>query len=316
MRRFNIRIFYFILIPLFSLIILSGCGSSAPMSDYHLNSYQIVIPGIQKEYKFLYVTDMHIIIPDNESDKQIFDYSNQRLSVFRYPKDKEESNVIDLNQWVTYANDNLLDGLLLGGDIIDSPAPSNIDYMAKSLKNLQIPYVYTLGNHDWTYPWEYMTDKGKKELLPLLSPYMKNNTSVHSQEYKDFIIVAIDNSNNQINPAALKEYKIILEKKKPIILMLHVPLYTKSVLTKSKSVWKNPVVLGGGIHGGIYPNAASTEFLHLTTAKDSPVIAVLAGHVHFANKDDIIGGKNIPQIIGDAGFKGIGTIIKFTNSSK
>lgn len=312
MRRFSIRIYTILLIPLYSLIILSGCSPSLPTSDKHLNSYQIVIPGIPNEYEFLYLTDMHIIVPDNETEKQIFDYSNQRLSVF---KEKEE-NTTNFEQWITYANDNHLDGLLLGGDIIDSPAPSNINYMAKTLQSLQLPYVYTLGNHDWTYPWEYMTDKGKKELLPLLSPYMNNNTSIHSKEYKDFIVVAIDNSNNQINPAALKDYKDILEKKKPVILMLHVPLYTKSVLTKSKSVWKNPVVLGGGIHGGIYPNAASTEFMLLTTAKDSPVIAVLAGHVHLADKDDIIGGKNIPQIIGDAGFKGIGTIIQITGSSK
>ncbi len=314
MRRLNIQIFIILLILLYTLI-LSGCGQSSPINDNHLNYYQIVIPGIQNEYEFLYLTDTHIIIPNNESGKQIYDYSNQRLSVFKDPEEGNNNN-IDFEEWITYANANNFDGLLLGGDIIDSPAPSNINYLNTTLKKLQLPYVYNLGNHDWTYPWEYMTDKGKKELLPLLSPYMSNNTSIHSKEYKDFIIVAIDNSNNQINPTALDEYKKILEKKKPVILMLHVPLYTKSVLTKSKSVWKNPVVLGGGIHGGIYPNAASTEFLLLITEKDSPVFAVLAGHVHFADKDNIIGGKNIPQIVGDAGFKGMGTVIQITGSSK
>jgi len=103
-----------------------------------------------------------------------------------------------------------------------------------------------------------------------------------------------------------------LAEKKPVILMLHVPLYTEAVLHKAAAVWKGGVVLGGGIHGGIYPDTVSTEFITLTTAKDSPVELVLAGHVHFALKSDIQGEKNIPQIIGDAGYKGKATIIQIS----
>ena len=42
--------------------------------------------------------------------------------------------------------------------------------------------------------------------------------------------------------------------------------------------------------------------MELTTAKDSPVVAVLAGHVHFYDKDYIDGEKDVLQIVGDAGF--------------
>ena len=42
--------------------------------------------------------------------------------------------------------------------------------------------------------------------------------SIHSLELDDFIVVAVDNSNNQIHPNALEEYKTVLQKGKPVIL--------------------------------------------------------------------------------------------------
>lgn len=94
--------------------------------------------------------------------------------------------------------------------------------------------------------------------------------------------------------------------------MLHVPFYTQPLLDKTSSVWQNSVVLGGGVHGGIYPNDISAEFIGLITSKDSPVAAVLAGHVHLSDISYIQGEKEILQITGDAGFKGKGTIIHIT----
>lgn len=310
MRRYFTKITCILL----SIFLISGCSQTVTVSEDNVNSYTIEIPGVEKEYEFLYLTDTHIIVPDEKAEKQILDYSRERLNNFTSQNDFNTG--IRFTDWIDYANTSDFDGLLLGGDIIDSPSASNLSYLDSSLAKLHIPYVYTIGNHDWTYPWEYMTEQGKKEYLPLLSLYMEDNPVIHTKEYEDFTIVAIDNSSNQINPAALEEYKNILAKEKPVILMLHVPLYTESVLAESKEVWQNPVILGGGIHGGIYPDAVSTEFLHLTTAKDSPVAAVLAGHVHFADKDTITGEKTIPQIVGDAGFKGKGTRIRIVPANK
>ena len=62
------------------------------------------------------------------------------------------------------------------------------------------------------------------------------------------------------------------------------------------------MVIGGGNYDGLYPNENSKKFMELTTAKDSPVVAVLAGHVHFYDKDYIDGEKDVLQIVGDAGF--------------
>lgn len=336
----NIKALYIILLTaaLF-LLFCSGCAhdsSLKPIDEANINTCQITISGISREYHLLFLTDTHIILSETgdsqEITQEIKNYSAQRLSQFTGASGIVSSDLF--LSWVSYANRNELDALLLGGDIIDSPSPANIAYLGDSLEKLEIPYIYTLGNHDWTYPWEYMTQKGVDAYLPLLSPYMGGsnasessffennffgnafsgnassyNTAIHTLEFDDFIIVAVDDSSNQINPDALEKYKEILKNGKPIILLLHVPLYTESLSAKTSSVWRQSVLLGGGIHGETYPNEVSTEFLQLTTAKNSPVAAVIAGHVHFSSISNIKGEKEIPQITGDAGFKGKGMII-------
>lgn len=306
----------------FTLFILFFCGcasksSPAPVDESNIDECQVVIPGISREYRLLFLTDSHMVLPETEGPQEIIDYSDQRLSQFT-----GETGIVSSDQflsWISSSGEWELDALLLGGDIIDSPSPANISYLKDSLKQLEIPYIYTLGNHDWTYPWEYMTEKGREEYLALLSPYMvsaenefSGNTAFHTLELDDFIIAAINNSDNQIPPEALEEYKKIAEKGKPILLLLHVPFYTQPLLDKTSSVWQNSVVLGGGVHGGIYPNDVSAEFIGLITSKDSPVAAVLAGHVHLSDISYIQGEKEILQITGDAGFKGKGTIIHIT----
>lgn len=306
----------------FALFILFFCGcasksSPAPVDESNIDECQVVIPGISREYRLLFLTDSHIVLPETEGSQEIIDYSDQRLSQFT-----GETGIVSSDQflsWISSSGQWELDALLLGGDIIDSPSPANVSYLKDSLERLEIPYIYALGNHDWTYPWEYMTEKGREEYLALLSPYMvsvenefSGNTAFHTLELDDFIIAAINNSDNQIPPEALEEYKKIAEKGKPILLLLHVPFYTQPLLDKTSSVWQNNVVLGGGVHGGIYPNDVSAEFIGLITSKESPVAAVLAGHVHLSDISYIQGEKEILQITGDAGFKGKGTIIHIT----
>lgn len=294
----------------FPLFFLTGCSGNDSIDNSNLTTYDLSIPGVKKDYKFLFLTDTHVINESSDSDEQTKNYEKERLAVFQ--NQENAFAPISLMKWSEYANKENFDALLLGGDIIDSPSVSNIDYLNSSLASFDTPYLYTLGNHDWTYPWEYMTEEGKNKYLPAFLPSMDNNTAFHCMELEDLILVAIDNSSNQINPEALAPYREILSKGKPVIVLLHVPLYTESLLAKTKEAWGNPVVLSGGIHGGIYPDSVSTEFINLTLSKDSPVAAVIAGHVHLDDRSVILGEKEIPQITGDAGYKGKGTIIRIT----
>lgn len=292
---------------LFIMLLLNACGKKEKeQADWeahweaHITEETLEIEGITKEYTFLYVTDTHMVVPDEADSDKVEAYADLRFDEFQ--NEEDVSSAQQFGMWIDYVNEQQADALLLGGDIIDFPSFANVEYLEEQLEKLKVPYLYALGNHDWTFPWEYMTEYGENTYLPMLEPYMQSDSAIHELEFEDLILVAVDNSANQIEPEAMEEYREILKKGKPVIVMLHVPLLTQSVLTKAKETWSGGVVLGGGNYGGIYPNEISTQFIEYTTAKDSPVAAVLAGHVHFYDKDML--NEKIVQIVGDAGYKG------------
>ncbi len=237
---------------------------------------------------------------DSGNEAQLAELSRERYPQFVDEKGRHSRE--NFEDWIEYANESEADGVLLGGDIIDSPSKEHMNFLKESLKTLRMPYVYTLGNHDWTTPWDYMSANDRQSYLPGFLAFMQDDTAIHSHDFGEFIVVAVDNSTGQVDGEAIEPYQKILEQDKPVIVLVHVPFLTQSVLTKAKQVWNSGVVIGGGNYGGLYPNENSKKFMELTTAKDSPVVAVLAGHVHFYDKDYIDGEKDVLQIVGDAGF--------------
>lgn len=276
----------------------------------HVREEYLVIEGLEKEYELLFITDTHVIVKSEEDDTQVAANAEVRFPVFA-----DAAGVSAAEQfpyWMEYANEREVDAVLFGGDIIDYPSSSNIEFLNENISELEMPYLYTLGNHDWTYPWEYMTEKAKTEYIPALQPMISADGIIQVLDMGDFLVVSVDNSSGQINPEALEQYTEILEQEKPVIVMIHVPYVTDPLLSKANELWNTPVAIGAGNYGGIYPSEESTVFLEATTAEDSPVIAVLAGHVHFYDKEYIGNEKPVIQIVGNAGFVRSGIVLHIT----
>lgn len=293
-----------------SLLILSllsffmyGCQSS-PKWDTNVIYEEIDIEEVTTEYDFLFLTDTHMIVMDDSDTQQMKDNALPRYAEFQNKEGIASADQFET--WIKYANENSVDGVLFGGDIIDYPSQANIEHFKKHLQNLSVPYLYTLGNHDWTYPWDYMTESGKETYIPMLETFTGSNHTISSMEFEEFIIVAIDNSTTQFSQEALDSFKDIIAKDKPVIMMIHVPLLTQSVLGRAREIRgaDKRIVLGGGNYGGIYPNEISTELMNLIVSETSPIELVLAGHVHFYDKDYIEGTHPVLQIVGDAGYNG------------
>ena len=256
------------------------------------------------------MTDTHAIVQSQGASEQ--EAANEEA---RYPTFFNEEGVPSAEQfpeWVRYANENGVDAVLLGGDIIDTPSEANLRWLEEQLGQLDMPYLYVNGNHDWTYPWEYMTEAGKEAYLPLLEPFMQDNTVIHSLDFGEFTVVGIDDSPGQVEVGVFPAYEEILAEGRPVIVLAHVPFMTQSVLGKAREAWSSPVVIGAGNYGGIYPNEGSERFVSLTTAADSPVELVLAGHVHFYDRDVIEGERQVLQLVGGAGFQGNAILVHIT----
>ncbi len=288
---------------------MSGCGKSGEW-EKHMVEETVYVEGLEKDYTFLFLTDTHVIIPNEDASPQEAENEAARMPMF--VPESGISSAEQFPEWVRYANEVKVDAVLLGGDVIDTPSPSNLEWLAGQLAGLDMPYLYVNGNHDWTYPWEYMTQSGQETYLPLLQPLMGGNTAIHSLDLGELVLVGIDDSSNQVNEEVFPAYEEILREGRPMVVVAHVPFMTQSVLGKAKEVWSSPVVIGAGNYGGVYPNDTSEKFVSLTTAADSPVELVLAGHVHFYDKDVIEGERNVLQLVGGPGFQGQAILIHMT----
>ncbi len=263
----------------------------------------LTVPNLPRDYQFLFLSDTHIVTVDDSDSADVNAYAQSRLPMF--VNDLEMTSARQFPGWIAMANQLQADALLLGGDIIDCPSDANLTFLSGQLAKLKTPYLYAPGNHDWTLPWAYLNDHATDYYRPLLAPYMDGNPAFHVLRLDGLTIAAIDNSSDQIDPAVLEPLSDLLAEKTPVILLLHVPLYSEELAARAAAEWGNPIVLG---EGGISPNETSSAFLNMIYAADSPVVAVLSGHVHFSAETVLPNG--IPQYVADGGYKGKGLLIR------
>ncbi|MFR9163579.1 MAG: metallophosphoesterase family protein [Lachnospiraceae bacterium] len=123
----------------------------------------IIVPGLVGAYRYLFLSDTHIItLNGEETQQQLENALPRRDTLFLDAQGRKPEETFP--DWMAYANEQKVDGVLLGGDIIDFPSQSNLDFLEENLGKLEMPVLYVPGNHDWTYPWEYMTEKAKTNI--------------------------------------------------------------------------------------------------------------------------------------------------------
>lgn len=243
------------------------------------------------------------VTPETETS-QIVEYFTPREQGFVSETGIKSEEM--LNKWMEAANSAGVDGVLLGGDIIDSPTDNNLSLLQTALGTLTIPYLYTLGNHDWTFPWAYCNDVAKANYLPKFSAYFRNeNPDFQVQDFDGFAIVALNNSSDQFTLEAAESFSNYLKTVgKPVIVMMHVPIHGENIQKTCEASWKRDISIGGI---EITADDNSQKVIDLIEAKDSPVVAVLSGHIHALAQDELV--KDTFETTTDAAYTGKGILL-------
>jgi len=287
-------------------VMLSFLAKHYEYPDIQVNYVEeIVIPGVEREYEFLFLTDLHVAIKTRE-EVGPFGSADERIAAFANVKGTVSSK--QLPQWISYANEEEFDAVLMGGDMIDYYSEVNEAYFEGQLEGLKVPYLFTLGNHELFLPWEETI----AENADIYSWFEEENPAFQVLEYEDFVICAIDNEAYDVNEASLVAMRKWLEENpgKPVILLAHVPFYTeedKALLETSVSIWGQALVIGTG-EGTRDTTAVSREFLDLILAEESPVVAIFTGDNHFYHKGKLT--DSVTQWVGAPAYAGDGMIIK------
>lgn len=302
-------------------VVLCGCKAEnkidTPADVITWEEKQISIEGIEADYNIWFLADSHIIVQDGSESAEVAAYAAERAAGFE--NDLGVSSDKIFTEFIDEANKKMPDIVIFGGDIIDFPSEANVAFLQSQLARLKVPYMFAMGNHDWTFPWEYMTETGATTYRPMLEKSMfgnftsdalanhtlvsaMGNSYVFIAEFEDLVLLAVDDSSNQVAAECLEGIEKAYSYNKPIILVQHVPFSTEKLIAKAKEEWGNPVTLGMQVHGGIAPNEVSANLWEKTHSEDALIKLVLAGHVHFGYEEQL--SDVTTQIITDAAFKG------------
>ena len=310
----------------------TNAGQPGEKSVIQWDEKRVVIPEVERDYEIWFFADSHIIISDDSESEEVQAYAAERMPVFTNEMGIAPSEI--LTQFVEQANEQKPDMVLFGGDILDFPSEENVTFLKEELAKITIPYVYVMGNHDWTFPWEYMTPEGTAQYRPLYEEVLYGNfmqedapgtedgertadeegksaldvVKISGNSYSsvveldDLVVLAVDDSSNQVAAGAMEHIEDAYGLDKPVILMQHVPFSTEKLIAEAKNYWANPVTLGMQVHGGIPTNDVSADLYDKVLDDESMIRLVLAGHVHFPYEEKI--SEQTVEIITDAAFKG------------
>ena len=191
--------------------------------------------GLAQPVRILQVSDSHLSACCDEDSEKAKEKSKKKTAAFR----REAGGVTQeerLAEALELAED--YDALVLTGDIVDSPSPANLQTLAGMLEGRH--YLYTFGNHDY---YTYDSDSGKAEdrdrFLDEFLRFLPCDPTMDSMEVGGLNLVALDDSLAQFSELQLEFLKAEIAKGLPILLFLHLPVYSPTFAPQAFEWWES-----------------------------------------------------------------------------
>lgn len=277
----------------------------------NIDVVDIKIEGMTKDVKILHVSDTHVTLTDLNDPEAAVEYQNARKALFAAEIADEVDSKERFDNYFDFADGIGADLVALTGDIIDAPTSGNLNHFKATLEKSKVDHLYAFGNHDWTAEWLNATHGGyqsrqQRDLhVPMFDGIIgEGEADVAVRDFGEFKVIAIDNSDNQVSAAQLQAVYEHLDGSgddKPVILLMHVPLYIESMVNDVVGMWGNAILMGSP---STNPTYQTRMFCQLLESDQSPVVAILAGHVHMDHVDDVSARNDTVQYTLGASYQG------------
>ena len=265
--------------------------------------------GLDAPVRLLHVTDSHICLAnkaDAAYDPELIDHAKQRGDAFGGEAQVESY----FEQAMDYARREGIP-MLHTGDLYDCMTEANFAYMEKALAS--VDSIYAAGNHDFCHfvgraieDYQY-----KWENLRRVQPHVKQNLYFDSRIIGGVNIVTLDDGYYLFNKGQEEMLRAEAAKGYPIVLCMHVPLYTPKLA--ELILEHNPCAYVTGAPREMYtkypndrrlqqnPDRATLEMIEYI--KSEPMIRlIVAGHVHRNFEEPLDNG--VMQICTEGGYHG------------
>jgi predicted phosphodiesterase len=265
---------------------------------------------VERPFNALVVADTHLFT-DDDRGKPYQEFSGRMARAYnktthfqtRQPTNPEQS----FEEALARAKTNDVDLLALVGDIVSFPSEAAIDWVSERLADVQMPWLYVAGNHDWHYegmagPLDQLRAEWiEKRLKPL---YQDRNPLMTAYESHGICFLAIDNSQYEILPEQLEFFRTQVKSGKPLVLLVHIPLYAPgrpmgfgcghpdwgAATDRNYKIERRPKWRDSG-------HTQATLAFHQEVFRASNLLGIFAGHTHRQSLDVVNG---IPQFVTNA----------------
>lgn len=281
--------------------------------DISVDMKKLQIPGLEKTYRFAFVNDVHIVsAQDMENPANDTETLRQRYEQFTMD---DRSSTDTWNLIYSQLDQMDCDAVLFNGDMLDFYSESNFSILKDGLNSIQTPYFYLRADHDVMPFWCEELDEA---LIEDAQMQFDQNPAVPVLDYGELIVMGINMNTSQISEKALEQIEEIFQRNVPIVIVAHVPfdsIANDDLAVASKEVWGNRILLWGNKEGDCYvPDDNTGRFLDLLYADDSPVVAVVGAHLHFAHESMLT--NQIPEYVFDASYKGTIGLLEISGGNK
>lgn len=260
----------------------------------HPEETTIAVRGLEREYTFLHVTDLHSSrFTEDETaamPRNRVDYITARRRDWGYEMLTEDR----MPAFFAYADSIHADAVLMTGDMLDFPSDGNVKLLYDCVKQAKTPSIFTPGNHDWSFADDYHTAYAESVQMPKLADLCGGDTAFHTVEYPDLIVCALDNCRDYVTADTVSRFIDLQRRGKPILLMMHIPLRVETLDADTVNYWRRNLTMGPG---GLRAWDSNVRILYREAAErpDTNVALVAAGHIHFHHTDTLPNG--VPQVV-------------------
>lgn len=286
-----------------------------------MNVIKSMVPvcGLTAPVKVVHITDSHLSFAKAEEGARECRHARERRQGFETVTGGQNAKDNFLSQ-LSYAAD--ADACVMTGDIIDFPSQANLELLRQNAPSAPGRVLYTLGNHDWCYPWEKPVAETLLRHQGGFTAWYGNDVTFNSTQIGGLLFVGIDNSTYQFSRRQRLMLACEFLKGLPVVLFFHIPLFAPSLASPTVKDWGRPILAGCpqdvlaqwgrdfGEGNNLTPSADTLAFLSLLEENAPKIAAVLAGHVHFSHEDETAGG--LYQLVTRAGCYGEIREILFT----
>ncbi len=180
--------------------------------------YNDINIGAEKPFKLMHVTDIHIACPDETDEERIIALAERRKR--KYPFSESVLAEAEL----LAKKHNALP--VVTGDMMDCFSHGS----AAKIKEFsdRTGCLFTAGNHDFRIygGMEYDVPSSREKNLNTVSSLFNYDIRFFSKIINGINIIGIDNAYYRFEEFQLERLKKEIEKGLPVILAMHVPLYT------------------------------------------------------------------------------------------